>query len=284
MLKRHLLIPRVSRFHSLIKQMHLTIPHKAIIQIMSRDWDKAVILVGMCMIQITRVTPGLERGSCRDHKGEEGCECKETTCTRMGCSQQKGAVVSIQSIYRTLVTYWAPSQRIDYILVVASNMDQFHMAHQNNEKANLLCAWARHSKLDGVFVQETGINWTAMPQSGRLEEMMKTEAAMRMVAAHNKHENLGWRQWGGTAVVAYGDLAVRVSETGKDPTGLGRWCFMQCKGRDDHTIWIIMAYNPVYSARLHTQMVYSQQQQYFELKGDNVNPHKAFLQDFEVAL
>jgi len=70
-------------------------------------------------------------------------------------------------------------------------MDQFHMVHNNNEKANLLRTWARHYKLDGIFVQETGINWTAMPRVGRLEELMKMEAAMQTVAAHNEHENLG---------------------------------------------------------------------------------------------
>jgi len=123
-----------------------------------------------------------------------------------------------------------------------------------------------------------------MPRVGRLEDLMKTEVAMQTVAAHNEHENLGRRQWGGTAVVAYGDLAVQVSEMDKDPTGLGHWCSVQCKGQDDHTIRIITAYNPVYSTRLHTQTVYSQQQQYFELRGDNVNPHQAFLQDFEAAL
>jgi len=47
-----------------------------------------------------------------------------------------------------------------------------------------------------------------MPRSGQLEEMMKTEAMMRMITAHNKHENLRWSQWGGTGVIAYGDLAV----------------------------------------------------------------------------
>jgi len=60
-------------------------------------------------------------------------------------------------------------------------------------------------------------------------------------------------------VVAYGDLAVRVTEMDKDPTGLGRWCSVHCKGQDDHAICIITAYNPVYSTSLHTQMVYSQQ-------------------------
>jgi len=172
----------------------------------------------------------------------------------------------------------------DRLCFGGGNMDQFHMAHNNNKKANLLRAWARHYELNGVFVQETGINWTAMPRTGRLEEMMKMEATMRTVVAHNQHENLGWRQWGGTAAVAYGDLAVRVSETGKDTTGLGWWCFMRCKDRDDHAIWIIMVYNPIYSTQSQTQTVYSQQQQYFELKGDNANPHEAFLRDFEAAL
>jgi len=33
---------------------------------------------------------------------------------------------------------------------------------------------------------------------------MKTEAAMITVAAHNEHENLGRRQWGGgTGIVAW---------------------------------------------------------------------------------
>jgi len=63
-----------------------------------------------------------------------------------------------------------------------------------------------------------------MPRMGKLDELMKTEAVMQSVAAHNEHENLGRRQWEGTSIVAYGDLAVQVSEMDKDPTGLGWWC------------------------------------------------------------
>jgi len=61
-------------------------------------------------------------------------------------------------------------------------------------------------------MQETGINWMAMPRPGRLEAIMKTEVAMRMVVAHNEHENLGRRQWGGMGIVAYGDLEVSFAE------------------------------------------------------------------------
>jgi len=70
--KRHLLIPRVSKFRSLIIRMHLTITHEAITRTMSREWNRVVILAGMFTIQITWVTPGCSQGSHGNHEGDGG--------------------------------------------------------------------------------------------------------------------------------------------------------------------------------------------------------------------
>lgn len=160
----------------------------------------------------------------------------------------------------------------------------FNTSNYNNEKGNLLRAWARTNDLDGIFCQESGLNWKKMPRSGRLEEMMRTEAVMRTIAAHNETEDIGRRQYGGTCAVAYGEFASRVTDTGKDPTGLGRWAWMRCCGRDDNAVRMVTAYNPCESGRASGRTVYNQHRRYWEQRGDSTDPNSAFLRDFEQAL
>ena len=62
---------------------------------------------------------------------------------------------------------------------------------------------------------------------------------MKTTAAHNVHHKVNHQQWGGTFAATFGELATRVSEMGKDETGLGRWSWMLCKGHDGHAICII---------------------------------------------
>ena len=76
------------------------------------------------------------------------------------------------------------------------------------------------------FGQESGLNWDLMPWSGCLDAILRTKNHMKTTAAHNVHHKVNhrqWGQWGGTFAATFGKLATRVSEMGKDETGLGRW-------------------------------------------------------------
>ena len=65
-----------------------------------------------------------------------------------------------------------------------------------------------------------------------------------MVAGYNTHEDFGQKQQGSTFSLAFGQLASKVKNVGTDDSSLGRWSWMQLKGRDGHIIRIIMAYQP----------------------------------------
>ena len=103
-----------------------------------------------------------------------------------------------------------------------------------------------------------------MPRSGCLDAILWTKNHMKTTAAHNVHHKVNRQQWGGTFAATFGKLATRVSEMGKDETGLGHWSWMLCKGLDRHTVCIITAYNPNQSTCTKTKTVYCQHQSYFE--------------------
>ena len=123
-----------------------------------------------------------------------------------------------------------------------------------------------------------------MPWLGCLDAILWTKNHMKITAAHNVHHKVNRQQWGGTFAATFGKLATRVSEMGKDETGLGRWSWMLCKGLNGHTVCIIMAYNPNQSTRTKTKTIYRQHQSYFESHSDFTCPRKAFLCDFELKL
>ena len=134
------------------------------------------------------------------------------------------------------------------------------------------------------FGQESSLNWDLMPRLGCLHAILQTKNHMKTTAAHNVHHKVNHQQWGGTFAATFGELATRVSEMGKDETGLGCWSWTLCKGLNGHTICIIMAYNPHQSTRTKTETIYCQHQSYFESCGDFTCLRKAFLCDFELEL
>ena len=70
------------------------------------------------------------------------------------------------------------------------------------------------------------------------------------------------------------DLAHRVTSTGRDPSGLGRWSWMKLKG-PEFNVRIISAYRPVLNTGPET--VYSQHERYFHQK-QNEDPREDILQ------
>jgi hypothetical protein len=54
------------------------------------------------------------------------------------------------------------------------------------------------------------------------------KSAIQSITVHNVHKNVGQVQQGGTSLILFGHLTEQLNhnESGKDPTGLGRWMVM----------------------------------------------------------
>ena len=80
---------------------------------------------------------------------------------------------------------------------------------------------------------------------------------MQSIVAHNEHKNVGKVQQGGTSLILFGQLTEQLdhNESGKDPTGLGRWTVMTLKGEGIQTR-IICGYNPCRNTKLKSGTSY----------------------------
>ena len=142
-------------------------------------------------------------------------------------------------------------------------MNQFHTTNFNNEKANDIRTFVRRYKCDVFMAQESGINWDLMPKLGKLESMFRSENALYTISAHNKHRRNSRRQYGGTFGLAFGEAALKVKESFKDETGLGRWCGLKFVSRDNVVTCIITAYQPCQSSLEKAETVYTQHSEHF---------------------
>jgi hypothetical protein len=75
------------------------------------------------------------------------------------------------------------------------------------------------------------------------KQMFQREVDCRAVAAHNTHQNVGRVQEGGTGMLTFGEATGFISKTGKDPYGLGRWCWMLYSGSNRHKTRVVVAFN-----------------------------------------
>jgi hypothetical protein len=67
----------------------------------------------------------------------------------------------------------------------------------------------------------------------------------------------GKQQWEGTALHSINKASHRVADKGIDVMKLGRWCWTQYRGRNNHVVRIIGAYRPNFP--MGPRSVYTQQ-------------------------
>ena len=132
--------------------------------------------------------------------------------------------------------------------------------HGKNHK---LYACIKSLELDVFCISETGLCWQKLPPEDQLRERTRPHfRRFRTTYANNTTELpiSRPRQYGGVATIVTDDIAHRVTITGRDPTGLGRWTWARIKGPESH-IRIISAYRPVHSSGPET--VYTQHERHF---------------------
>ena len=86
-------------------------------------------------------------------------------------------------------------------------------------------------------------------------------------------------QPGGTMQISINKPSHRIIETGRDESGLGRWVWQKYRGKQEITLRIITAYQPCTPSTAGPSTTHSQQEQYFDLIGDDRVPQKAMLED-----
>ena len=137
----------------------------------------------------------------------------------------------------------------------------------------------KHLDIDLLAGCEVQCDWTFVDQSSRFPDLLSQAQAIKGLASHNTTERIQREQMGGTAVAATGRLVDIVSETGSDPTGLGRWTWLKL-GSGRPTTRVICGYLPCKPGRSSRgRTVWEQQQRYFESKGDFRYPSTIFVED-----
>jgi hypothetical protein len=90
----------------------------------------------------------------------------------------------------------------------------------------------------------------------------KTE--LQAIASHNRNEDMGKFQEGGTAMMVYGNLIQQFDPegSGQDNLGLGRWTYMKFSGNDNIIAQVICKYSPCANKQKDLGTVYQQHRQH----------------------
>jgi len=148
--------------------------------------------------------------------------------------------------------------------------------HNNSKSHGSFQFMKSKSKADIIGLAETNVNWTKLSNSNSLYSRVKSMwREFKTITSHNFTENMGKCQRGGTCMFTVAQISHRMSKSGKDKRGLGRWTWMEFQGRGNLRTRIITAYRPglkPHSSKLTT--VYDQHMRYIRKKALSSTPKR----------
>jgi hypothetical protein len=86
-------------------------------------------------------------------------------------------------------------------------------------------------------------------------------------------------QQGGSAIISVGQTSHRVIQSGRDPSGLGRWSWTLYRGKHNVTIRSVSVYRPCKPSIPGPNSAYTQHKQYLDRIGDDRWPRDAIVED-----
>ena len=130
---------------------------------------------------------------------------------------------------------------------------------------------------DAIGFSEVNVNWKYTPDRDRLPQRTRGWfQSLHISNAYNYHERTPQRfQYGGTSHWSIDSGAHRVCESGKDPSGLGRWSWTKYRGKSDLHLKIFTVYVPC-DQHKGPQSVYTQQVRHFVDINRDMDPVEAF--------
>jgi len=191
---------------------------------------------------------------------------------------------TIQPPLHTLIDndHWGdvPTKNPIYFWVLSKNVNSLSTADNN-----LQWRGAVHAMLEMdvhvLCIQEPNLNWTDDIQKQIYRLFQKAFMHAKISTSNSTQSNNGSYQPGGTFIATLGCYAARVTLTGTNTAGMGRWTYHELIGKNNKRYIIITAYRVGNQwPTIGTNMAYTQQ--YNVLIEQNVlnpNPRKQFVTD-----
>ena len=193
----------------------------------------------------------------------------------------------IQGVSDDLLTIhgMAPGPKPEEVTrLIYENPDGFNTRINGNEKLDKAKELIDELEADVAAYSEHRINCGHKDNINGMGQMFNGgEAEIRTQTGHNKHENVGRQQQGGTSLLLFGSLIDQYNfeDSGKDGTGLGRWVVMTFQGSENIVTRIVCGYNPCRSPKKAKRSTYQQHRRYFTtVESDQTCPRKRFREDF----
>jgi hypothetical protein len=134
-------------------------------------------------------------------------------------------------------------------------------------------------ELDIMCATEINLAWQNVNPEDKIQERFRGGLEFaKYVVSNNKDANYKEKfQRGGTLTVCQGPICARTIASGVDTSTLGRWSWIQVRGRHDLSIIVVTVYRPVYSeGPLST---YQQHRSVLLNSGIDTCPRKKLLED-----
>ena len=151
---------------------------------------------------------------------------------------------------------------------------------RRTSKSRQLIDYIVHKGYDVFLMAEIGLNWRKVGNNDRWFECIWGKfKTSRSIFAHNVNELSVTKvhQPGGVGAIASEEVTHRVIATGKDPTGLGRWCWIHFQGRNGIRIRTIAVYRPCNAPGATT--TYQQQLRHLRQHRSDHQPREALYED-----
>jgi hypothetical protein len=111
-----------------------------------------------------------------------------------------------------------------------------------NCKSRRLIDHVKEGECDAFMMEEVGLSWGELDPSDQWDKRVMGLTDGTTMLAHNatEPELSNKLQCGGVGMVA-------AAEAGKDPSGMGRWVWMQMEGKEGHHVRFMTACRPCQS-------------------------------------
>lgn len=150
------------------------------------------------------------------------------------------------------------------IRIAFQNINGLMIEDETVDKRELIKEFINKYNIDFFGIAEVNVNWKLVKRNDSLESLTKEWFEnSRVVTAHNTFTRTKTRyQPGGVAMIAAGDLSLKVQKCTKDSRSMGRWCSMPLQGKNGTIVRVMSVYvtNPPSDKKDHgNKKVFSQQ-------------------------
>ena len=174
------------------------------------------------------------------------------------------------------------------IRIASWNLNSFP-TRGKNEKFNDMIQQFLKRKFDVIAVNENNVNWSKLPPDQSYQYLLRgTWDLCKSVFSHNTNDiSINTIQPGGTGIIATNKMASRFLKQGRDPSGLGRWTWMQFRGRDKQELVVVSVYrpcNPNDDKGVSVRATYRQHKDLFGNIGRLECPRNALFTDLKIQI